>query len=281
MKVYVCDPVGHQRDRMVAGVKSVLGDDATRELPPALDARVSRGVVEAAGSETGAPAPRILLAHAQGVGRATPETEAWFATLEGFDLAILYSEAWLDLSPPVVELAKARWKTGTDLVLRNISPFLSFVRGRALADGISPGLLVTPSWAPLVREHVLGFLAFLLPAALTDIALTPQRLDACRSTLDRTVAEVERAREAGLPPSPGRAATASPWLFARGGLREMAEVGDPDDARSLAHGLLEDLLAAPLGTRSRAFVEWRDDLLRISDALAEGRAGSAGPGPTG
>lgn len=268
MKVYLSDPVGHQRSRIAVGVHVVPGSPVLCELAAGPDAGASRAAVEAAGRGSDGPALRIVLAHAQGVGRACPETEAWFARLEGFDLGILYSEAWLDQEPPVVELAEARWRAGTDLVLRNLGPLLAFLHGRSPADALSPELLVSPSWAPLVREHGLELLGHLLPVALMDGALPDGRVDACRGALDRVIAEVARARGAGRAASAGGEAPPAPWLAARGALRELAEVDDPDDARSVGHALLDDLLAAPRDTRSRVFAEWRDDLLRVCEALA-------------
>ena len=256
MRLFLCDPVERQFRAL-----ALQGQEAPSRRVQRIEVRDSgpatRRAVEAAIASDGDGAS-VLLVHAQGVGRACPATESWFGELPGYDLAVLYSEAWDDSSPPAVEIAPQRWRVGTTALLAHVRPFLDMLETVDGFEGLTADMLLSGSWEPVLRERVLDLLGLLLPAAVAqewDPGI--DRLGRCFDAVEDLVHALRSAVDAGRHPG---------WGVAGGVLEELATMGSADDqaeALTCAVGQCLPGGSRTLEQRQQSLLDLRDALLRL------------------
>ena len=256
MKLFVCDPVERQF-RALAQQGQEAPSRCVQRIEVCDSGPATRRAVEVAVARDGAGAS-LLLVHAQGVGRACTATEAWLGALPGYDLAVLYSEAWDDSSPAVVEIAPQRWRVGTTALLAAVRPFLDLIETVDSFEGLTADMLLSGSWEPLLRESVLDLLGFLLPCAVAvEWHPSDERLARCDDAIQSLVYALRSAVDSGRH---------SGWAATGGVLEGLATAGSVDDQVDALTEVVEQCLpgsSRTLEQRQQSLLDLRDALLRL------------------
>ena len=162
MKLFLCDSLETTLAELRAQADETLGELVRGEVHQ-IEARGGSEATRRALRELGEGAecprpPHVLLVHARAVGGAAAETEAWFAALAGYDLGILYSEAWDGDPPAVATLVPGRWKVGTRLLRGRIRSLLEAFRVATPGTTIEPVHLERGAWESILAEPVMELL---------------------------------------------------------------------------------------------------------------------------
>lgn len=263
MKLFLCDSLEATLADFRAQADETLGELVRGEVYQ-VEARGGSEATRRALREQGESAawrkpPHVLLVHARSVGGAAGETEAWFAALAGYDLGILYSEAWDGDAPAVSTLVPGRWKVGTRLLRGRFRSLLEAFRRVPPGTTVEPVHLEHGAWESILAEPIMELLGLLVPAGL---------LEGWHATAEREqrVGEVTE-RLVGLVREAGASGTHGGWSRCRG---ELGRVGTHASARSQADALAviaEECLGVggPLGLEGRRerYRAFREDLLRL------------------
>ena len=251
MRLFVCDPVERQA-RILLGVGM-----GCERIAVAEDVAVTRRALEKV-LEGGDGQATVAFVHAQGVGRACSATEDWFRALPGGGLGIVYSEAWDDTVPAVVELAPLRWRVGTTQLLANVRPFVQFLASVGDLGGLTADTLLAGSWEPVLRERVLVLLGLLLPGTVSEEwEPSSERLEECLGAVQDLVWAVRAAVDSGRHPG---------WIAAGPVLQPLASEGSADDQVEALAEVVQQCLPEEGSTRHhrcQGFLDLRSALLPL------------------
>lgn len=260
MMVTLCEPVDALLKDLWAQASEVVGPHLT-QVPATGESSHVRRSLEALGVAD-APSgvgPHLLFVHARGVGGATPETETWLSHLAGFDLAVLYSEAWERPEGQVEVIGPGRWKAGTRVVRTNLRSFLDQARASRGPQELAPSELARGSWETLLQEPVLELLGLLLPATVAqDWRPSGEHERRCYEAGERLVTLVRAAGASGAPHGWSQAGGVLSHLRAHASARSQADALAVIIEESLGTGR-----TLPVKQRRAAFEALRCDLLRL------------------